>query len=299
MRNKIKKVSNLLARCLGITSIQREVQLSVLNNQIQQKQLQFHYQNLLAQRLPLPKLSDAGFRVFSQTDEDGLLHYIFSVIGTTNKVCLDVAFASPYGANTTNLIVNHGWNGILICGSESEVVRAKQFFSSHPDTVLFPPKIYHQWITAENINEIVERGLVDSHIQDSEIDLFSLDIDGVDYWIWKALEAVEPRVVVVEYHNVLGEKSVTVPYKSDFNRFDIHPDYMGASLPAFVKLGKQKGYRLVGCNRYGYNAFFIKNGIGENIIPEVSIGDCLSQPQAIDAHKNRFPAVMGYEWMEV
>ncbi len=237
--------------------------------------------------------------MFSQTDEDGILHYIFSLIGTTNKVCLEVAFASPYGANVTNLIVNNGWLGILVCAKESEVEATERFFASHPDTCFYPPKVYQQWVTAENINETVEKGLNDRYIRGTDIDLFSLDIDGMDYWIWKALEAVKPRVVLVEYHNVLGEKSVTVPYKPDFNRFDIHPDYMGASLPAFVKLAKEKGYRLVGCNRYGYNAFFIKNGIGEDIFSEVSIQDCLKHSQALDAQKNRLPAVTGYEWTEV
>ena len=293
-----ERVCRKLKGCLGITSLQREL-LNIQTTQIQQRQLQCFYQSLNIQHLPLPRLSDTGFRVFSQADEDGILHYIFSVIGTTNKVCVEVAFASPYGANVTNLIVNNAWNGILVWAEESEVKAAEQFFVSHPDTTLYPPKIYQQWITVENINEIVAKGLSDLYIQEKDIDLFSLDIDGVDYWIWKALESIKPRVVLVEYHNVLGERSVTVPYKPDFNRLDIHPDYMGASLPAFVKLAKEKGYRLVGCNRYGYNAFFIKNGIGEDAFPEVPFQDCLKQSQAIDAHKNRFPAVMNYEWKEV
>jgi hypothetical protein len=238
--------------------------------------------------------------VFSHTDEDGILHYIFSLIGTTNKICLDVAFASPYGANTTNLIVNDGWNGILICGEEREVESAKRFFASHPDTVDYPPKVYQQWVTTENINETVEKGLNDLHLQENiKIDLFSLDIDGVDYWIWKVLEAVEPRVVVVEYLDLWAEKSVTVPYKPDFNRFDIHPDYFGASLPAFVKLAKEKGYRLVGCNRYGYNAFFIKNGTGEKILPEISIKECMKHPKVIEGQRNRLRSVQKYKWIEI
>ena len=121
----------------------------------------------------------------------------------------------------------------------------------------------------------------------------------MDYWVWKALTAVEPRVVVAEYHNALGERSITVPYKADFDRYDIHPLYTGASLPAFVKLAKEKGYRLVGCNRYGFNAFFIKNGTGEEIFPEVSAQDCLRYPQALEAQKNLPPEVLGYEWTEV
>jgi hypothetical protein len=48
-----------------------------------------------------------------------------------------------------------------------------------------------------------------------EIDLLSLDIDGVDYWIWNAIEAISPRVVVAEIQAIWGtEASVTVPYAS-------------------------------------------------------------------------------------
>lgn len=66
-----------------------------------------------------------------------------------------------------------------------------------------------------------------------------------------------------------------------------------------MKLAKEKEYRLVGCNRYGYNAFFIKNGIGEDVFSEISVQDCLRHPFVVDAQKNRLPAVMGYEWVEV
>lgn len=296
----IKAVAKLFLRKLsegiGIPTLPNREE--ILNNQIQQRQLQIQYQSLLAQKLPLPRLSDTGFRVYSEKDEDGILHYIFSLIGTTNKISLDIAFAAPYGGISTNLIINNGWNGILVCAQKSEVENVKRFFTSHPDTVPYCPQVYQYWVTAENVNEIALRGLKGLHIEGRQIDLFSLDIDGMDYWIWKALTAVEPRVVVVEYHHGLGERSITVPYKPDFNRHDIHPNYMGASLPALVKLAKEKGYRLVGCNRFGFNAFFIKNGIGE-MLPEVSAQDCLRCPQALEAQNNLTPEVLGYEWTEV
>ena len=286
----------------NVQALSNNIQLirnQLSNTQIQQRQLQSHYRDMLSRRLLISRLSDSGFRVYSQTDEDGILHYIFSVIGTANKVCLDIAFGSPYGANTTNLIVNDGWHGILVCGDEKEAKSAMQFFSSHPDTHIYPPKIYSQWITAENINQVVSHGLMDSHIQGNEIDLFSLDIDGVDFWTWNALTAVVPRVVVVEYQDIWGEKSVTVPYRPDFNRFDTHPDYFGASLPAFVKLASAKGYRLVGCNKYGYNAFFVRNGIGEEVLPEVSCKECLQHPKVCEGQRKRLPEVAEFEWVKV
>lgn len=173
-----------------------------------------------------------------------------------------------------------------------------QFFSSHPDTYIYPPKIYSQWVTAENINQVVSYRLRDSCIQGNEIDLFALDIDGMDFWIWNALTAIAPRVVV-EYQDIWGQESVTVPYKPDFNRFDIHPDYFGASLPAFVKLARTKGYRLVGCNKYGYNAFFVRNGIGQDVLPEVSCTECLRHPKVREGQEKRLPEVMGFEWVKI
>ena len=60
------------------------------------------------------------------------------------------------------------------------------------------------------------------------------------------------------------DKAMTFPYKSDFivplkdsAKCSEPYDYFGVLLPAFVKLGKSKGYRLIGINKYGFNAFFI------------------------------------------
>ena len=77
------------------------------------------------------------------------------------------------------------------------------------------------------------------------------------------------------------------------------PNFFGASLSAFVKLGKKKGYRLVGCNRYGYNAFFIREGIGEKELPEIPIAECFKHPKVIRGMRERFPAVKDLPWVEV
>lgn len=262
-------------------------------NQITQRQLFFHYQNLKSQHLHLPRFSDTGFRVYSQNDEDGLLIFIFALIGFTNKVCVDIAFASPDGANVTNLICNWGFTGLLIDGSDMN--ESKKFFQTHKDTWIYPPKIVQTWVTKKNINNILKENKITG-----EIDLLSLDLDGVDYWIWKTIDVISPRVVVLEYMNIFdATTSVTVPYKEDFNRYDIHEDFFGASIAAFVKLGKSKGYRLIGCNKYGFNAFFLRNDIGRNFLPTVSAASCLEHPQAKDGRKTRLPQVKNLGWIKV
>ena len=85
---------------------------------------------------------------------------------------------------------------------------------------------------------------------EGEIDLLSLDIDGIDYWIWEALEVIRPRVVVAEIQCIWGaDRAVTVPYDPQFRAeyvqgFGI---YSGASLKAFIKLGSAQ--RLSLCRR--------------------------------------------------
>lgn len=153
----------------------------------------------------------------------------------------------------------------------------------------------HAWVEAENIN-----ALITANGFRGEIDLLSIDLDGVDYWIWKAIDCIQPRVVVVEYQHRWGpDRAVTVPYRRDFNRFNVHPSYYGASLAAFVKLGREKGYRLVGSNRYGFNAFFIRRNLGEDVLPEVTLESCLQHPRAKHGREPCLLEVGQYEWVEV
>jgi hypothetical protein len=110
-------------------------------------------------------------------------------------------------------------------------------------------------VTAENINALLtQAGFTD------EIDLLSIDIDFNDYWAWKAIEAAKPRVVVIEYNAALRPPlSLTVPYSP--TRVWGNGNYFGASLEALVRLGRDKGYRIVGCSFAGVNAFFVRDDL--------------------------------------
>lgn len=114
-------------------------------------------------------------------------------------------------------------------------------------------------MTVENI----ERTIEELNIPKS-LDILSIDIDGSDYWIWKAINNINPRIVVIEYNAAFGmNRSVTVPYEPDFDRFKKHKSgyYHGASLKALTKLGKEKGYSFICCDSNGVNAFFIRDGL--------------------------------------
>jgi len=131
-----------------------------------------------------------------------------------------------------------------------------------------------------------------------DIDLLALDIDGMDYWVWKAIECIRPRVVVCETHNAIAaDDPLTVPYDP---KFVIRtPDYFGASLSAMTALGQEKGYRLVGTNRYGFNAFFVLKDIGADLLPTVTPAECLQDPFTLEARTLRWPKIEHMKWTRV
>jgi len=113
------------------------------------------------------------------------------------------------------------------------------------------------------------------------IDLLSIDIDGSDYWIWEALEHVQPRVVVLEYLDILGaERAWSVPYRRDFvgQHDEMGLCYGGASLPAFVKLGRRKAIVSWGASSM-IQRILLANDVAPDVFPEVSVESCLVHPR--------------------
>lgn len=216
-------------------------------------------------------MQESGFRCFSQNDEDGALLHIFSLVGTTNKKVVEICAGDCVECNAANLIINHGWRGLLFDGSEENIAAGKRFYARCRDTFCYPPHLIPAWITAENINDLVTNfGFA------GEVDLLSLDLDGMDFWVWKALTCMNPRVVVLEFNGRWGPHiSATLPYRPDFQLdWNRHPICCGASLTAFVKLGRERGYRLVGLHRTAVNAFFLRSDIGVDLFPEVTPLEC-------------------------
>lgn len=301
LKQKLKRLSAKARDPLGMRDVRRE--LAVLSQtspgvaKESQILLRMAFQRQRAGAEPMPSLDDVEFRTFSQNGEDGILWYIFSLIGAKSKKAVEICAGDGTQCNTANLIINHGWTALLFDGDPDNVKSGKDFYARHPDTFTYPPRFVHAWIDAENIN-----GLIANQGFEGEIDLLSLDIDGVDYWLWKAITVVHPRVVVAEAQVIWGDtRSVTVPYRSDFRAeyVDGFGVYSGASLPALVKLARTKGYRLVGTQRYGFNAFFLREDVGQDLFPEVSASECLRHPFVKWAHDKLLPLVVDKEWSEI
>lgn len=207
----------------------------------------------LSPRMQDPKrLVGAGFKVYSQHDEDGIIEEIFRRIGTTNRFFVEFGVGDGL-ENCTTYCLLKGWSGAWIEGSATcyESVLTNMRFLIESGRL----RTKYTFITAENIQQIFLELAVPE-----EFDLLSIDIDYNDYWVWKSIEKFRPRVVAIEYNaSFKATVACTVPYKP--SSIWGYTNYYGASLKAFEELGTEKGYRLVGCNYTGVTAFFVRNDL--------------------------------------
>ena len=143
----------------------------------------------------------------------------------------------------------------------------------HP---LFLMKRLKAFITKENINSLFS----DADFT-GEIDLLSIDIDGNDLYVWEAINVVNPRVVITEYN---GKFPPDLEWTQAYNPTHIWDgtDWHGASLKAFEKLGQKKGYRLVGTDLRGCNAFFVRNDLVSDLFYEEATAESLYNPLRCD-----------------
>jgi hypothetical protein len=231
--------------------------------------LQQKYPSLVDKQGPGFEINKFEFKLYSQNGEDGILLYIFSRVGVTNRCFVEFGIGDGRECNTANLSLNFGWHGLLLDSGKQNVLLASRYYREMLGAKSSNVKIINCFITKENIDKV----LLDNGVERS-IDLLSIDIDGNDYWVWKAITAVDPRVVVIEYNASFGfDKAMTVQYDANFNIFSKHRSgfYHGASLAALTKLANSKGYILVGCDTNGINAFYVRKDIAQGILAEVSI----------------------------
>jgi hypothetical protein len=211
--------------------------------------------------LPYPqRLMAQRYRLLSQNEEDGITLALFDQAGVTNRRFVEIG-SGLSGGNSACLAAELGWTGLMVDGDPVHMTQVRRRFPGVTATAA--------WVTRENINELItDAGLT------GEVDFFSLDLDGNDYWVWEAMTACSPRVVVIEYNSAFGgDRAVTIPYDPKFNRRDYRFCYYGASLAALAKVSEKKGYRLVTTEPNGVNAYFLRNDVEPSIpacTPEVA-----------------------------
>lgn len=188
--------------------------------------------------------------VFSQNGEDGVLSEIYRRIGSGDRTFVEIG-ASPNEANSVLLADAKGWSGTFVEASEAEFRELSAKYGTSERI-----RVLRSFVTPANAGEVAAQAR-----PPGRLDLLSIDIDGNDYWVWKALAGLRPRVVAIEYNAHLPPTSVHVqPYREE--AWD-GTSFFGASLGAMMQLGHELGYRLVHLDLSGINAFFVDETLVE------------------------------------
>jgi len=215
-----------------------------------QQLLTGQYRLQLAAGGPLPSLPDTEATFFSQNGEDGVIAAIFDAIGVAGGPQIRDRIQDGTEGNTVFLAQVMGWSGAYLEADDAAFAALERRFAANPRV-----RTLHAVVEPDTVEALFAQAGVPE-----EPDLVSIDVDGNDLWIWRALTAYRPRLVIIEYNGAIDPRERRVmPYTPGF-RWDGTSDY-GASLGALEELAEEKGYRLVHTELAGVNAFFAREDL--------------------------------------
>jgi hypothetical protein len=194
---------------------------------------------------------------FSQFGEDGMLEALFERIGTASRRFVELGAGDGH-ENTTRNLVEAGWSGIWVEADRPSADEAARVVGDRDVTV-----------ESVTVTPDASAGILDRAGAPAELDLLAIDLDGIDYYVWRSLgRSYRPRVVVVEYNAAATPGTWWVqPYRP--GRFWDGSRRFGASLDALDELAGTLGYSIVACESHGANAFFVRDDVLAERLPGV------------------------------
>lgn len=187
-------------------------------------------------------LLDFAKNTYSQKGEDGVIAKVLSMLPERDHWCVEFgAWDGRYLSNVRRLIEQEDYSAVFIEGNPEKFKELEANYAGQPKV--------------RNVNTFVgftaQDGLdtiLAKHPIPKNFDFLSIDIDGNDLHVWKALREYRPKVVCIEFNPTIPtEVNWVQPADPKLNQ--------GASLKALSDLARSKGYELV-CV-LSYNAIFV------------------------------------------
>ena len=234
-------------------------------------------------------LEDVEIKVFSQNGEDGIIDYLVKKLRIKKPNFIEIGIQDYSESNTRFLYEQYYSSGLVI---DSQINLREKVLSSGLNLWKGDLRIVEKFVSSKNIKEVILENC------DFNVDIFSIDIDGIDYWVLNNLpDTIKPKIIIVEYNSIFGhDLEVTVPDIDNFSRDSYHFSNLcyGASLKAYVNLMKIRGYYLLGVNRLRNNAFFISNNYSKETyfsnIKKLSMEECTNslfrESRSLDGNLN-------------
>jgi hypothetical protein len=208
-----------------------------------------------ARRVNLELPSTWEFSGFSQNGEDGILDVLRKQLIRSNRYFIEIGAADGIENNSAWLVFAEKYHGIMIEGDPRLFERMKRMVADYH----YGTDCRCMFVTRDTVRELKSLAL---HL---DPDLFSLDIDGNDYYIAETIleTGFRPKIFVVEYNSVFGpHRSMTIAYRDEFIYTKAHPShlYYGVSISGWRKFFSKYGYRFITVDRNGVNGFFADTG---------------------------------------
>ena len=201
-------------------------------------------------------LTGYELRCFSQHGEDGVIAELLQRIGVSTRFFVEFGVENGREGNCVFLADVLGWSGVFIETDEHLFAQLRQKYATNAAV-----RTMKACVTPDNIEQLFGEAGVPT-----EPDVLSIDVDGQDYWIWEALRAYRPRVVVVEYNASLPPGRQLVQPRDYAETWD-GTDYFGASLDALCALARRKEYTLAHTDLAAINAFFVRSDLsGDSLL---------------------------------
>lgn len=192
------------------------------------------------------------FSGFSQNGEDGIIEVLRSQLNSQNKYFVEIGAADGIDNNSAWLSIVEKYAGLMIEGDPILVNRAQRMIG-HYSLGLEIRNLFVDKASAPQIRETALYG---------DPDVFSLDIDGNDYFVAASLldAGFRPKIFIVEFNSAFGpDDSKTIVYDPKFRYTEAHPSelYYGVSIMGWRTFFASRDYRFVTVDRKGVNAFFV------------------------------------------
>lgn len=183
--------------------------------------------------------------VYSHTGEDGVVQKILDILPNNDKWCAEFGAWDGLGlSNTRNLILNKGYSAVLIEADKRRFAQLQKNYAQNKNVITINQFV--GWKGDDNLDHILKMMTPIPH----DFDFLSIDIDGNDYYVWKAMSQYKPKVICIEFNP-------TIPTEVRFIQAEDPQVNQGSSLLSLVELGKEIGYELVSV--LPFNAFFVRS----------------------------------------
>lgn len=215
-------------------------------------------------------LNSFAGNVYSQFGEDGILEELFRrlpAVTGRSAYCVEFgAWDGTYLSNCANFILSSQWSALLIEGDRQRGKTLSKTFSDRPDVATMTAMVGLN--AGSQLDDLLSRVNAPD-----DFELLSIDVDGMDYWIFDSLHRFCPKVVVIEFNPTLGSRARYIQAPNP--RFN-----QGSSAAAIADLAESKGYQAVAATHC--NLIFVREDLLEFALPMKpaleAIVDSSSQP---------------------